>query len=247
MTDSEQNTSDTNVIQPPEGLTWAEYFDQLAFTSRDERLQHFYAAGTMTDETTIANTPMAAMDFETTGLNAESDEIVSIGIVPFSLQRIFCSESRHWVVKPRIALAEGSIVIHGITHSDISSAPDLEFVLEEVLNILAGRLTVVHYHRIEREFMATALLTRLQESIVFPVIDTMQLENRILNQQQSILGRVLNRSQPSLRLGDCRRRYNLPHYQAHHALTDALATAELLQAQITHHFSPDTPLSELWI
>ncbi len=33
----------------------------------------------------------------------------------------------------------------------------------------------------------------------------------------------------------------------HHALTDALATAELLQAQIAYHFDPDTPISEVWL
>jgi len=38
----------------------------------------------------------------------------------------------------------------------------------------------------------------------------------------------------------------LPRYRLHHALTDALATAELLQAQVAHRFTPDTPLSALW-
>ena len=49
-----------------------------------------------------------------------------------------------------------------------------------------------------------------------------------------------------MRLADSRRRYNLPAYQAHHALSDALACAELLQAQIAHHYSPHTPLRQLW-
>lgn len=247
MTDTPDNNPGTQISYPPEGSSWADYFEQLAFTSNDERLRHFYGAGMMADETPIANTSMAAMDFETTGLNPETDEIVSIGIVPFSLQRIFCRESGHWLVKPRSALAEGSIVIHGITHSDINSAPDLENILEEVLAIMAGRLVVVHYYPIEREFMARALLARIQESITFPVIDTMEIENRIRNEQQGVMGRIFQRALPSLRLGDCRKRYQLPHYQAHHALTDAIATAELLQAQISHHFLPSTPVNELWI
>jgi DNA polymerase III epsilon subunit-like protein len=33
---------------------------------------------------------------------------------------------------------------------------------------------------------------------------------------------------------------NLPRYQAHHALSDALATAELLQAQVAPHYSAAT-------
>ena len=38
----------------------------------------------------------------------------------------------------------------------------------------------------------------------------------------------------SLRLHSCRQRYGLPHYPAHDALTDAVATAELLLAWAAH-------------
>ncbi|TDA74648.1 3'-5' exonuclease, partial [Halomonas marinisediminis] len=47
----------------------------------------------------------------------------------------------------------------------------------------------------------------------------------------------------SVRLGQSRERYGLPAYQPHHALTDALATAELLQAQIQYYFQEEMPLS----
>ncbi|MCX4190401.1 3'-5' exonuclease [Methylophaga sp. OBS3] len=247
MIDTVKNQIASQSQYPPPGTSWAEYFEQLSFSSKDERLQQFYGAGVMSDDAQIANTAMVAMDFETTGLNSDTDEIVSIGIVPFSLRRIYCREAGHWVVKPRTALAQDSIVIHGITHSDIRSAPDLDEILEEVLTIMAGRLVVVHYYPIEREFLAKSLMSRIQESIAFPVIDTMEIENRIRNKQKTVMGRILNRGLPSLRLGDCRKRYQLPHYQAHHALTDAIATAELLQAQISHYFSPSTPVSELWV
>jgi DNA polymerase-3 subunit epsilon len=50
----------------------------------------------------------------------------------------------------------------------------------------------------------------------------------------------------SIRLADSRARSRLPRYRAHHALTDALATAELLQAQLAHRFAPETPLRQLW-
>jgi DNA polymerase-3 subunit epsilon len=50
----------------------------------------------------------------------------------------------------------------------------------------------------------------------------------------------------SIRLNASRERYGLPAYQGHHALVDALATAELLQAQIATHYRPETPLGALW-
>ncbi|MDF5496357.1 3'-5' exonuclease, partial [Vibrio parahaemolyticus] len=50
----------------------------------------------------------------------------------------------------------------------------------------------------------------------------------------------------SVRLGHARERYGLPAYQPHHALTDALATAELFQAQLQYHFNRNMPISSVW-
>ena len=44
----------------------------------------------------------------------------------------------------------------------------------------------------------------------------------------------------------CILRYGLPLYSAHHALTDALACGELLQAQVARHYSGRTLISALW-
>jgi DNA polymerase-3 subunit epsilon len=80
------------------------------------------------------------------------------------------------------------------------------------------------------------------------VIDTMQLEARLHRgkKRPGWLARVLGKQAESIRLADSRLRYGLPLYQAHHALTDALATAELLQAQVTTHYSADVTVGELW-
>lgn len=218
----------------------------MQLEARDVRLQGFYAGGMLQADTPIVNVPMLAMDFETTGMQPKSDQIVSIGIVAFTLARVTCRESAHWVLNPGRSLGSESVVIHNITHEEVAEAPPLDSVLERLLAAMTGRVVVVHYRHIERDFLARALWQRLGEGIDFPVIDTMALEKRILLQQQSRWQRWLGRPLPSLRLGDCRARYHLPHYQPHHALTDALATAELLQAQVAWHFTERTPVGELW-
>ena len=77
--------------------------------------------------------------------------------------------------------------------------------------------------------------------------DTMAIEARIRRPATAgLLERLLGRAPPSIRLADSRARYGLPRYRPHHAPTDALASAELLQAQIAHRFSPDTPVCDLW-
>lgn len=75
----------------------------------------------------------------------------------------------------------------------------------------------------------------------------MEIERRALRARQGLLGRLFNTKLGSLRLSDTRERYSLPLYQNHNALTDALATAELLQAQLSYHYRLDTPLSEIWL
>ncbi|ADU65415.1 3'-5' exonuclease [Desulfurispirillum indicum] len=226
---------------------WPTRLRALAAKARDQRLQAFYGAGVVDGDTPISQVPLLALDFETTGFDPKRHGIVSIGLVPMSLQRIRCAEARHWIVKPRVQLESQSIVVHGITHSDVATAPDLARILDELLEAMAGHVMVVHHRGIERSFLDAALKARIGEGIQFPVIDTMELEARLHRQKPpGLLARLLGRKPVSIRLAASRARCNLPHYRPHHALTDALATAELLQAQIAHHFSPETPIQELW-
>lgn len=89
---------------------------------------------------------------------------------------------------------------------------------------------------------------RLGEGIEFPVLDTLEIESQIQNKLSGGLWNKLKGKKPaSVRLGQSRRRYHLPDYTPHHALTDAIATAELLQAQIAHHFDADMPLKSFWL
>ena len=62
--------------------------------------------------------------------------------------------------------------------------------------------------------------------LLLPVADTMAIEHRQLKRRDTAI------RAGDLRLQACRARHNLPAYPAHNALSDALATAELLLAQL---------------
>ncbi|SNY49888.1 DNA polymerase-3 subunit epsilon [Arsukibacterium tuosuense] len=226
---------------------WQQYYQQQAAIAKHPLLQQFYSNGMIAASTPISQVPLVAIDFETTGLSAEDNGIVSIGLVPFNLQRIFSSQARQWLLKPRFALTDNSVTVHRITHSEVSNAPDLSAVLPELLPLLAGKVAVVHYRQIERNFLAASVKVRLGESILFPVIDTLELEARLHRARPlSWWDKLRRRQQVSIRLDASRSRYQLPPYRPHHAVTDAIASAELFQAQLSHRYSPDTPVSELW-
>ncbi|EGN74451.1 DNA polymerase III epsilon subunit-like 3'-5' exonuclease [Idiomarina sp. A28L] len=233
------------------GNDWQQRFLELAETAKDPRLKRFYQAGIDAGITNpnarLSDIPLLSIDFETTGFDPSKHGIVSIGSMPLNLQRIFNQQAKQWLAKPRRSLNTESIVIHGITHSQLQEAPDLLDILDELLETIAGHILVVHYRGIERPFLDVALRERIGEGIEFPVIDTMQLEARMHRAKRlSLWQRMRGQKQVSIRLADSRTRYGLPWYHPHDAVTDALATAELLQAQIAHHYSPETTLAEVW-
>ncbi|WP_439886873.1 3'-5' exonuclease [Pseudomonas sp. MBLB4123] len=227
---------------------WPKILGDLAESTRDERLARFYRAGTVSADTPLEQVPLLALDVETTGLDSQRDSIVSLGLVPFNLQRIRCGAAKYWVVKPVCELSSQSVTFHHITHSDIRDAPPLANVLDELLAAMAGKVVVVHYRRIERGFLDQAMRQLVGEGLHFPLIDTMQLEARLHlgKHRPGWLDRLLGKKPVSIRLADSRLRYGLPLYQAHHALTDALATAELLQAQVASLDAAQIAVGELW-
>lgn len=234
-----------------EQIDWPARFQQLATEARSPLLKRYYQAGIPSAETRIAETPMVAVDFETTGMDINQHGIVSIAVIPMTRDRIQSGAAKTWLVKPRRVLTEQSVTIHGITHSAIAQAPDLEDVIEPLLAAVAGKVWVVHYHGIERPFLQDAFRERLGESIEFPLIDTMEIEARFRRQQRGIIDRLIDkikgRQPPSIRLADSRERYHLPFYAPHDAMTDALACGELLQAQLAYHFADNSLLSDVWL
>lgn len=226
---------------------WAQYMASRAESNQHSALARFYGADWPTADTPLEQLEFVAMDIETTGLDARHHAIVSIGLIPFTLERIRSDQAWYQLVRPHGDLLSESVTFHHITHSDIRQAPRFADILDNLLERLAGRIPVVHYRNIERTFIDEAVQHAIGESLMFPMIDTMQIEANLNPQRQpGWLLRLLGKQPLSIRLADSRSRYRLPLYQAHHALTDALATAELFQAQLATHFSAQQRLGDLW-
>jgi DNA polymerase-3 subunit epsilon len=227
---------------------WEQFYAEQIQQKLPESLHTFYhehLINGVSGQQTVEGTDFVAVDIETTGLNAQQDDIVSIGLVPFDHKRIYLAKAQYWVVRSQHLTSE-SVVVHQITHSEVADAPSLASVLPEVMEYLQGKQVVVHYRYMEREFFRTAVAEWLEENFLFPVIDTLELEAEYLRENQSVISRVFKQQLPPLRLLNARERYNLPAYENHNALVDALATAELLQAQISKQDLTKLPVRELW-
>ncbi|MCG8634297.1 MAG: 3'-5' exonuclease [Desulfobacterales bacterium] len=232
--------------QPP--MDWETRFSRLAYESRDPGLKAFYRAFRVQPHTPVSQVSFLALDLETTGLDPEKDAIVSIGFISHTYNRISCSNARNWTIRPYENPEDPMSTIHGITHTHLETSPGFADTLVHLLKAMAGHVIVAHYCRIEREFLNKATMDLIGEPLEFPAIDTMELESRKhpVYRPNFIQRWMGDKNSPSLRLSHARERYGLPRYRPHHALTDALATAELFMAQVADRFSPDTPVCELW-
>ena len=177
----------------------------------------------------VEDLEMVALDFETTGLDPDTDQVIAAGWVLLRGDRIIMASAREVRVRTSMPAGVGqSAVIHGIVDSDLDDADSVESMLEHLLPELAGRPIVAHAVAIERGFL-NALLRRLGGvPLPNPFIDTMALERHLIEAH----GGSVREMHGDLVLDACRARRQLPGHNRHSAGADAVACAELLRAQI---------------
>ena len=185
--------------------------------------------------TRVADLELVVLDFETTGLDAQRDHVIAAGWVQIRGDKILMASAREVRVRSGNPGGVGqSAVIHGILDSDLDAADSVDAMVEHLLPELAGRAIVAHAVTIERSFLA-ALLRRLGGvPMPNPFIDTMALERRLIEGA----GGSVRELHGDLTLDACRARRGLPDHQQHSAGADALATAELLLAQLAQLGGP---------
>ncbi|MBR7887721.1 3'-5' exonuclease [Marinomonas sp. A79] len=167
------------------------------------------------------------LDMETSGLDGKQDQIVSVGWVCIHRGEIQLDSARH-IVLEKVAVGD-SVGIHMITEADVLSQGKRQLsVLRYLRHLLRQRILVVHHAPMELGFLKPAWQTEGLKAFSVSWLDTLAIERgRAQRSQQPI-------QEGGFRLAASRARYGLPEYQGHDALTDALATAELLLAQAAH-------------
>lgn len=191
-------------------------------------LRDFHAVDLPPGGTDWRAVEFVALDFETTGSDPRSEDIVSAGWVVVRDGAIDLATAARRLVRTSKPMPERSAVIHAITDDEAAGGESLFTVLEDLLGILSGRVLVAHYATAERGFLDAACRRCFGDGLVLPVVDTLQLARLRLERE----GRELVRG--DLRLDALRARHGLPDHAMHDALGDALATAELFLAQAEH-------------
>lgn len=166
-----------------------------------------------------------AIDFETSGLNLNKDQILSIGMVEFTAEHVDLASSKELLIDNGAHIKAETAQINGLTPRALSHGVSPEEGIEYLLQRAKGKVIVAHGSNIEKSFIE-AFCQQCYQLDVFPAyfIDTIHIEKRF-----SYMGKTGGHK--SYQLSDLRRYYRLPDYLEHSAASDAFACAELFLAQ----------------
>ena len=191
-----------------------------------------------TSQLGMRNVSFAVVDFETTGLNPETDRIVQLAAVIVNGEGHIV-DSFDTIVKPEspAEYQHGAEHIHGISAEQVSSGMPLREALEQLWSISAGNVFTAHNASFDLGFLHAESERVGIEGQVEIHIDTLELSRRTAGT-------------------DTTRRHNLfalcEHYgierdQVYDAKSDATATAQLLM-HLIKELGVETPdqVSELF-
>jgi DNA polymerase-3 subunit epsilon len=162
----------------------------------------------------------ASLDFETTGLDPDRDAVVSFGIVPVRRGRVILAESEYREIEPEAPLTARSIVVHGLRPLDLQGAPTLSQVLSDLHACLERRYLLAWSADVEAGFLSRAFggSGRWWRRRIVDVLLLAQVADRLE-------GRAARPG--DYNLTTAADRFGTPVHAPHHALDDALTTAQL--------------------
>ncbi|MDQ1039934.1 DNA polymerase-3 subunit epsilon [Streptomyces sp. V3I8] len=175
--------------------------------------------------------PLAAFDTETTGVDVETDRIVSAAVVvqdaPGSRPRV-----RRWLVNPGVPVPEGATAVHGLTDDHLRRngrwpSPVMDEIVRELAEqSAAGRPLVVMNAPFDLTLLDRELRRHRASSLDhwFESVPLHVLDPRVLD-------KYLDRYRKGRRtLTDLCAHYEVELRGAHDAAADALASLEVVRA-----------------
>jgi ATP-dependent DNA helicase DinG len=156
----------------------------------------------------------AVLDFETTGMSSDKDEIIQTGLALIDEAGAVCSTYASFV-RPSKPVPAEITRLTGIRDEDVKDAPELEDVLNDIVPMLQDVILVGHNIEFDAHFLQAALDKSGYLPFAGRMLDTVEL------------ARLLYPTQPSFSLTSLTQSLNIEHDRPHQADSDALATAEL--------------------
>ncbi len=193
--------------------------------SREGAAGRFQSTPQPRPETPWREAEWCSVDLELTGLNPRSDEIVAIGAVPISDGRLILGEAMYTLARPDRPPKTPAVLIHKLRSVDLATAPALSEAIDQLLDVLAGRVPVFHTSLVEQTFLGREFRRR---RLRLPRdVDTEALGRAWLRVRDGTAPNGLSLMRLASVLGQSAE-------DPHHALGDALTTAKAFIALASH-------------
>lgn len=160
----------------------------------------------------IRDTPIIAIDVETTGLNPAKERVIEIGAVRRDGSTITTFQGLY---NPDRKMTPEVIEVHGIRDMDLFDKPHIGTALKEFVKFCEGGILIAHNAPFDVSFLAAEFQRADVDMPANPVYDTYPLA-------QSVYPTWANYSLQRLAWG-----FDLPKRDAHRALDDAKTCLDL--------------------
>ena len=175
----------------------------------------------------IRDARFVVMDTELTGLEPRKDAIISIGALRMRGIEIEVGGSFQVLVRPNVELGNESVLIHGITHSQVADQPPLDIALSAFQDYLKDEPILVGYClALDLAFLERGFRKCFNRPFRPPAVDTLSLYAWLKRRHEHP---AFSLPPGSLTLFGLSKAFGVPVERGHNALADAYMTAQLFQ------------------
>jgi DNA polymerase-3 subunit epsilon len=180
----------------------------------------------------IPDLRFTVLDTELTGLDDRRDDIVSIAALHMQGGRIELGHTFQALVNPKAVLDGRTVVIHGITPSQLEAMPPIGALLADFMAYTAGTVLVGHCLALDLAFLNRDARRLKLAPLRNAAIDTLALYGWL--RQRSADHPAFSLDLPGLSLFDLAAAFEISVEAAHTAMGDAFVTAQLFQRLLPH-------------
>jgi len=167
--------------------------------------------------TPLSEVTFVVLDVETTGGSPATSSLTEVAAARYRGGEMLGTFQT--LVKPDERIPPFITALTGISDAMVTDAPTIGAMLPTFLEFVGGAVIVGHNVRFDLSFLNHALVSTGRDRLQNATVDTLALARRLVRDMV-----------PNCKLGTLAAVLNLTHQPSHRALTDVLATGDLLHA-----------------
>ncbi len=167
--------------------------------------------------TPLSQVTFVVVDVETTGGSPAMSSLTEVAAARYRGGELLGTYQT--LLRPDERIPPFITALTGISDAMVTDAPPVGAMLPSFLEFLGGAVVVGHNIRFDLGFLDHALVSTGRDPIANPRVDTLALARRLIRDMV-----------PNCKLGTLAAVLRLPNQPSHRALTDVLATGDLLHA-----------------